>query len=348
MRLDVSGRFFFALLLSLLVNLPAVIAKDSPEGARPSLTVDQALVWLPPNTETIMVVQGPFELQPLEPADQKEGESPPLAKILQFFACGPVAHPEKGTYLQSLKGSIVAFVLEGARGFRSPKSLGMMPYDGCHIIVFKDDLKTAKDDFIEGLRTQNPKEEQISGQKTFVIQQRLEEDEWKNYFAFPRPNVLLAATDRSYLEEVLKRMGMKEKPKDRALPENLSEWKHVDRTAKFWGIRHYDKANAKNDPSSPLTNEQRAANNPDLSAVGLVFAYNGGKKDLATVKYLSASENAARIAARAWTRGQDGMKPQIREKIKGVVEISFELNGEETKQGFLLLFLAALGHGIFI
>ncbi len=224
----------------------------------------------------------------------------------------------------------------------------MMPYDGCHMMVFQEELRTAGDNFLKALKAENANEEQIGGQKTLVLQQKAEDDEWKHYFTLPKPNIILTATDRSYLEEVLKRMAMKEKPPDRALPENLGEWQYVDRKAKFWGIRHYDKANAKNDPSSPLTNERAAANTPDAEAVGLVFVYDPSKEKKVSIKYLSGSEQAADIAAMAWSHEQEGLKPEIRQKAKGVVEITVESDGEMTKEIFLLVFLTSLGHGIYL
>jgi hypothetical protein len=242
----------------------------------------------------------------------------------------------------------VAFVMEGARGFRSPKGLGLIPYDGCHFIVFKDDLKAARESFIEALKSENSEEELVAGQKTYVIKQKFEEDAWNFYFAIPRPNIILTATDRAYLEEVLKRMAMKQKPTDRALPENLPEWKHVDRKAKSWGMRHYDKLNAKNDPSTPLTTEKRAANTPDPKAIGLVFAYDPAKENLISVKYLSDNEDAARIAAMGWTHETEGLEPRIQEKVKGVVDISVELKNERVKGMFLMVFLAAVGHAVYI
>ena len=40
----------------------------------------------------------------------------------------------------------------------------------------------------------------------------------------------------------------------RALPDRLPEWKHLDATARIWGIRHYDAKDAEFDPTSPLGN----------------------------------------------------------------------------------------------
>jgi hypothetical protein len=92
--------------------------------------------------------------------------------VLQLLPCGLYLQ-QKPNAIKSVKGLTVAFVLEGARGFRSPKGLGLIPYDGCHLIVFKDDLKTAKDRFIDALKSDNPGEEQIAGHKTYVIKDKL-------------------------------------------------------------------------------------------------------------------------------------------------------------------------------
>jgi hypothetical protein len=57
---------------------------------------------------------------------------------------------------------------------------------------------------------------------------------------FPKPNIAVAATDRGYLEDVLARIDGKRG--ERALPDTLPEWKHVDTHAQFWVVRHYRKA----------------------------------------------------------------------------------------------------------
>jgi hypothetical protein len=90
---------FLALLMFLAMSSEAN-GKDGPDSASPALTVDQALNWLPVNTETIIVAQGPFELQPVEAAEQNA----PLDRMLQTFACVPVAWPAEMTPIKSLKG----------------------------------------------------------------------------------------------------------------------------------------------------------------------------------------------------------------------------------------------------
>jgi hypothetical protein len=190
--------------------------------------------------------------------------------------------------------------------------------------------------------------ETIAKQEVFVFQKKQEQDQWTFFIAHPKPNILLAATDSKYLEEVLKRMALKGKPKTRALPENLPEWKHVDLKARYWGIRHYDKGNAAQDPTSPLVKERRPANNPDLQAIGFVFTLDPVKENVARMKYLSGNERAGPIAAGSWTHPEEELVPKVIEKTKGVIEISVDLKKPRTRGIFLLVLLAALGHGIYI
>ncbi len=63
-RCSSVGVFLSALAIALPIH-----AKERPEHARPTVTIDQALLWLPANTETILVAQGPFELKPMESSD---------------------------------------------------------------------------------------------------------------------------------------------------------------------------------------------------------------------------------------------------------------------------------------
>ena len=55
---------------------------------------------------------------------------------------------------------------------------------------------------------------------------------------------------------------------NRALPDDLPEWKYVNTDLQFWGIRHFDRTQAKLDPSSPFGG-QKSANDADGQAIHL-------------------------------------------------------------------------------
>jgi hypothetical protein len=134
----------------------------------------------------------------------------------------------------------------------------------------------------------------------------------------------------------------------RALPEDLPEWKHVNTAAKFWAVRHYDKDDAQNDPSSPLRGEQKGANWPDKQAVGIVFDLDPSRSPVATLNYLSANKDARKIFADEQTRVDRGFKPVIREREPGVVEMQFSLDDPKQSGMFLFVLLFLLGHGTYV
>src|SRR5262249_20266454 len=163
-----------------------------------------------------------------------------------------------------------------------------MLFEGCDFLVLDQDFVTTRDSFLNLVESQAKVVQRIAGFKVMVYEAKLESDLWKFFIVSPKPNVVLCATDLGYLTEVLTRMGVK--GHKRALPENLQEWKHVDTTAQFWAVRHYDKENAVEDTTSPLQGKQAAANVPDKQAIGITFTYNPNTKNKAKIIYLSTNE----------------------------------------------------------
>jgi len=112
-------------------------------------------------------------------------------------------------------------------------------------------------------------------------------------------------------------------------------------------VRHYDRGDAQNDPSSPLSGQQLEANWPDTEAVGIVFNWDPGQSKLATIKYLSGNEDALRLFADQFAKIEEGFKPVIRLAEPGVVEMVVNL-AERDSPAFLLVLLALLGHAVYL
>jgi len=189
----------------------------------------------------------------------------------------------------------------------------------------------------------------IRGQQVTMFEEKLEQDLWRIFIAIPEPNVLLLSTNQDYLAQVLNRMH--QKAQKRALPESLPEWGYVNTAAKFWAVRHYDKAEAQSDPSSPLSGRQAAANWIDTQAVGIVFDFDPHSSKVATVRYLSQSGDALKIFSdelmKASQPGQDP-NPLIRLKEPGVVEMLVSLDAKEQVGMFLFVLLGLLGHAVYV
>ena len=242
--------------------------------------IEEILHWLPPDTETIVVSNSPFKLEKTSDDQsfrfQKAVESLPITILL---------HRE--LMPKELIGQKVSLAVEGSRCFRSPHGLGMMPFQGCQVIVFEKDAVPALTAAMRSLLIKAQRTIELSGRKVAVFEEKWEEDKWTIQITQPRPGILLCATHEGYLKDVLSRMEGK-RSTIRAIPQDSPEWKYVNTNSRVWAVRHYSKAEATRDPSSPLRDEA-AANVPDLGALGLAFSYNPDGKS-ATVYYLTRSE----------------------------------------------------------
>ena len=183
--------------------------------------------------------------------------------------------------------------------------------------------------------------ETIEGRRVSMFRKRFERDDWTLYITQPRPNILIGATHRGYLVELLGRMTKHRAP--RALPEELPEWRHLDATARNWGIRHYDPKDAELDPTSPL-GRWDVGMIRDEKAIGLVFTLDLTKR--ATVTYLTGNRDVGHLVAKYWQNEQLEKKPQVRMAAPGVFEVSTPMAQGDADGFFLLLLFIALGHGL--
>ncbi len=148
--------------------------------------------------------------------------------------------------LKPLRGRKVEYIVHGARNFEGVSSFGSLRSESCTIIVFESDLGDAAREWTEGLRRGAKSIRTMIGREVFVYPSPTPMEPWGHetrwqgaYFVVLKPNILLGASSDRYLESVLRRVD--EAPGDRALPDNLPEWRHVDFDAPVWMLRHVPK-----------------------------------------------------------------------------------------------------------
>jgi hypothetical protein len=90
-----------------------------------------------------------------------------------------------------------------------------------------------RDSFLKQSSSVALRVDSVAGQKIPVIEEKRDDDIWTTFVAFPKPNLVLACTNRDYLREVLERIGGK--VGSRALSDTLAEWKLVGTEAPFFG-----------------------------------------------------------------------------------------------------------------
>lgn len=338
------------------VNQVSSAREQAPRAQTPAAVREQTLLpdsindvlwWLPEDTQTIMVARGPFKAPaPISaPPDHL-----PWIRMVDAYLCnlplGIIQTIKDATFYKPLVGRTVLFGVEGSRKFRPPSNLGQMLYEGCDIVVLEQGLGAARDTLLSQMASQAKKVETIAGQKVMLFEEEREADIWTVFVCLPRPNVLLCATNRDFLTQVLNRMH--QRGKARALPENLPEWKQVNTRARFWAVRHYDKADASEDPSSPLSGELNAANWPDTKALGIVFDFDPRRSNPAIVRYLSENKDALKLFNDEHKAMEQGFNPVIRKKADGVVEMVLPLHDEKGVSMSLLVLLALFGHAVYL
>jgi hypothetical protein len=272
-----------------------------------------------------MVALGPFNISnPDSSKMQGDGVAEIERCFQEDFSLALDGFDEKSLgreVMKMLSDRPVALAIRGGRRFR-PLIEGSNFVEGAWIVTFKHNLRTAGRTWMDHWKSSGSRTESVSGSE--VVFQAVPHTgplQLFFYFAHPKPNTLVFATDLAYLTSVLERM--KKRATTRALPEELLEWKHLDATAKVWALRHYDHKDATFDITSPVGKPVDFKG--DDQAVGLLFWTDTAKGE-ANVKYLSTNKDALRIAD-AWKKGEDGRERicTIRREHQGVISITVPL-----------------------
>jgi len=331
----------------------------------PSSLVEQALSWLPADTESVVAANGPFPFPDLHTDDDDTSDNasgaPPAAapseaaEIQDRFRSLPLAlfgffGPKKASLAPLSFRANVLLALEGDRHFAAPHGLGIGLYQGCDIAIFDRDITADADAILKSAAKKILRTEKMEGHQVTVFREKLEEDTWTTYVTFPKTNIALVATDEAYLREVLLRIDGKTGP--RALPTTLPEWKYADTHAEFWTLRHFDRGGMKTDPSSPFwgENSQTVA---DKQAIGFTFKFDPATSKTASFVFLSGDKDVRPAVEKFFSglsseTGGREMNTRYQPLAPGVVEVSEDLDHYESATLSMLMLLALVGHPVYL
>jgi hypothetical protein len=232
------------------------------------------------------------------------------------------------------------------REFDVTSKFGELRYQGCHILIFKDPLEPILAAFDARLRSDCKDSFRIDGVDTFVFDDLVftkeswtRKKEWETLLiARPEKNILLCATQKDFLKDVLRRR--KAPSLGRAVPNDLPIWKYIDRASPVWMLRHDGKS------------LDEIAHGPDLA-----MAVHAEAPAALRVVYLADGPKARQVALHAaqkcWVRdgSDDGLlqklKPSIQQDESGAttVSISLDANAKETlpdQMGALVFLIPSL------
>ena len=304
-------------------------ARAHTQQPKVPLEIEELLWWLPPDTETVQVTQ-----TPPNPRGPLFGG---IAHTRGEIEGGDESYSEILT--RHLKGTRVKATVDGSRRFAPPSGLGAMLYEGAMILRFDKPLGAAGTRLIAELGKRALKIDRFDGLEILEFRDKLESDYWNSYIAVPSADVLVIATNRPYLEELLRRRKARTLP--RALPENLSEWQWLDVTAPYWALRHF-RRDAANDPTS-LSGRPNVLGGFDAAALGVTAYVNADGRTI-VAHYVSPAANADQTARRLWAHPGDGVSPAVRRVSANAIEARLVAKDEEDLAMFFFYLLAALGH----
>jgi hypothetical protein len=227
-----------------------------------------------------------------------------------------------------------------------------MPYEGCQIAVLGEATVSRRDSFLQQSSGGALKVDSVAGQKIAVIEEKRDDDIWTTFVAFPKPNLVLACTNRDYLREVLERIGGK--VGSRALSDTLAEWKFVGTEPPFWGLRHYDKSQAGQDPTSPFV-DRTIFGLGDRQASGIAFRFDPKMGNVVTISYFSSTRDILGFLQKQTPLSMGvpvddptaSVPISYRQVAPGVAEIKYELGGEPPVDWFLAYAMGTFGHGAY-
>lgn len=308
---------------------PAVEPPSSKQADR----LEEVISWLPADTETVLVARGPFTV-----ADTNISTHQSVAAFLQQRLTWLwLAELRDRSYSSDLEGAQIGLVVEGARRFRQPTAAGGFLFEGCRIFIFEDDLADKGDRLFDNIFRDASATEEIASHKVAQFQEQGEQDTQTIFVMRPAPNIIVEATDRSYLQEVLVRMKRKDTTRPALL--DLPAWKMLDQAARYWMVRTYAKPPG-NDITSPFFEGSLTAD-PKAKALGFAFPKDAAKSPV--VLYFSDNDDAQRIAKKSW-----GEKAKVERLEAGVIAISYPIENVKDLGEFVLALFWHFGHGFYI
>ena len=223
---------------------PAPLAAGTPANpSRPlPADVEQAIGWLPDNTESIIVARGPLMESTLKdiwdrrpfipsgvvPPPEPDFQQQTLAGSLSLFKAAGNA------FVQSITRQPIHFVIASARQFGPPVIGSGSTFEGCELIVFDHSVP---DVAVRGAGQTVSVEHIENNQVVRVDSQWGGQDKKVSiYYAKPKPNTLIATNNRGSLKTILQRITRLGATRTPLL--EFPEWKCVDTQSLVWGIRH--------------------------------------------------------------------------------------------------------------
>lgn len=272
--------------------------------------VDEALAWLPADTEAMFVLQRPFVV------NSGELQTQYFSRPAEYYALDRLAVLDQGRVLRQLDGATMRIVIAAVKEI-CPRAEGLeipaqMPEgEAAFLYYFTAPIEAAvlgsPDEMVGAIPVWMRTAELTVRERVVPGSTERPKRIERTWLALVRPDVLAAASSREALTAMLGRMRASgQAGQQRALAGATREWALADRSASFWGVRHY-----------PAEGNRRRCVNADATSdpllLGLAVRFDADSGAVET-RFVHGGEKPPRVLAQSGPgidfeaeRGADGV-----------------------------------------
>jgi hypothetical protein len=242
--------------------------------------VDETLEWLPSDMESLFVLQRPVVV------NSGELEVSFSGRPAEYYALDRIAALDQGRIIRQLDGRTIRLTIAAVKNMRT-RGIGMqvpalMPDgDAAYFYYFTAPIEPAllgsPDEKAGAFALWMRAAEIDTGEQGVPGSHERPKREDRTWLALARPDLLVAASSKELMVALLGRMGAGARPEQgRALPRLLPEWSLVDRSAPFWGLRHFSELGSRRDLTNPRWTDDGAAPDPLSRGLAVRFDVDSG------------------------------------------------------------------------
>jgi hypothetical protein len=143
--------------------------------------------WLPEDTQTLIVAEGPFKIGAASRGNEVDALG--LKRTLQLLTLAIEGDILSCDLRDRLFDRTVSLSVAGSRRFRFPKGLGPMRYEGARITIFREGLGADGKALTDWLSKQATRIDVLSGVPVITIGGEARRDAWDVFWSLPGKNV---------------------------------------------------------------------------------------------------------------------------------------------------------------
>ncbi|PWT98076.1 MAG: hypothetical protein C5B53_07160 [Candidatus Melainabacteria bacterium] len=337
MRCATVATIFFSWLAILFNIAPPAQASTKQSPGKCHYDLDRIISWFPVDCETLVVFRSPF---PIKAINRSEGLPEDFADTFRSRVVRLPLPFEKNQIVPKsfLDGKKILLEVAASRFHLADHRLATEKanLENASVMVFgeeaveslKEAMKLGRQCALETYKEADREVIVLSEYENLLV----DAFPANFYFCSPDEGLLVCASSREMMHEILLRMGRGKSangrghlPAGRMLSAELPEWTLLDRQADIWALRHYDKRTAASDhTSSDYLRAQDKSIYRDEAPGGVVFTYLQGSMQV-KISHLSGDAKAQDLRQQGWHYIANLLPPFKESQSGSLLTLTFDM-----------------------